>query len=306
MSKRGYINRYLLIIKKVKSKHCTPKELLQYLKEQLVYLQINDERLKMGLSIRTIQRDIVEIRNIFGITIEISEKMGGYHIVQGEMDYKNFQRRMEAFGMFNSLNLTQGLSTFIHLEKHRPQGTENFNELIHSIKDKLKIKFAYQKFWEEEPTEREVAPYALKECENRWYLLAKDCKDGHIKSFALDRLKDPISTVKQFTLPGDYNVEETYRYCYGIISPNSEKPKDIILSFYPDQGKYIKTLPLHETQEVLIDDEVELRIKLKLYVTLDFVMKVLSYGGNVKVLKPASLVKEIKEALNSAIKRYKI
>ena len=104
MSKRGYINRYLLIIKKVKSKNCTPKEVLQYLKEQFDYMQMKDEKLYMGISGRTLERDIVEIRNIFGINIELSNKMGGYHIVQGDMDNLKFQRMMEAFDMFNSLN----------------------------------------------------------------------------------------------------------------------------------------------------------------------------------------------------------
>lgn len=37
------------------------------------------------------------------------------------------------------------------------------------------------------------------------------------------------------------------------------------------QGRYIKTLPLHESQEIILSDEDELRVKLKLRVTRDLI-----------------------------------
>ena len=107
-----------------------------------------------------------------------------------------------------------------------------------------------------------------------------------------------------FILPANYSAEESYRYCFGIISPNDENPQEIILSFDPFQGKYIKTLPLHETQRVLIDNEDELQIKLHLHVTHDLVMELLSFGNNVKVLKPKLLANEIKAAHQRAFEQY--
>jgi hypothetical protein len=50
------------------------------------------------------------------------------------------------------------------------------------------------------------------------------------------------------------------------------------LSFDDYQGKYIKSLPLHESQQTISDSENELQIKLKLYITHDFIMELLSYG----------------------------
>ena len=305
MSKRGYISRYLLILKKLKVKpYSSYDELLQYIDNQLEYMQMQDDTLTVGFSKRTLQRDIKEIRDLFGIDVEFSKSRKGYYIFQNERENMNFQRMMEAFDMFNSLNLAQDLTLFIHLEKRRPQGTENLYGILHAIKNKLEIAFEYQKFWDDEPSIRAVAPYALKEFKNRWYILAKDGKDGNIKSFALDRLTNFEITNKKFVFPGNYNVEEHYRYCFGIMSPNDEAPKEIVLSFKPDRGKYIKTLPLHETQQVLIDNDKELQIKLNLYVTTDFIIELLSHGENVKVLKPESLAKEIKAAHQNALAKY--
>ena len=305
MSKRGYISRYLLILKKLKVKpYSTYEELQTFIENQFDYLQMQDDNLQIGFSKRTLQRDIKEIRNVFGIDIEYSKSQKGYFISQNENENMNFQRMMEAFEMFNSLNLAQDLTPFIHLEKLRPQGTENLYGLLHAIKNRLQIKFTYQKFWEEELSQRLVEPYALKEFKNRWYIMAKDSKDNNIKSFALDRLTNLEITNLNYQYPDNYSIEQSYRYCFGIISPNDEEPQDIILSFDPFQGKYIKTLPLHDTQQVLVDNDEEMKIKLKLCLTHDLVMELLSFGDNLKVIEPKSLADQIKQAHEKAYRQY--
>ena len=275
-----------------------------YMDDQLEYMRMQDEKLEIGFSKRTLQRDLKEIRDLFGLDIEYSRSSKGYFISKSETDNMNFQRMMEAFDMFNSLNLAQDLAPFIHLEKRRPQGTENLYGLLHAIKNKFQIQFSYQKFWEEEISKRKAEPYVLKEFKNRWYVMAKDSRDGNIKSFAFDRLTDLEITNQKFEYPVTYNIEENYRYCFGIISPNDEKPQEIILSFDPFQGKYIKTLPLHHTQQILIDNDEELQIKLKLCITHDFIMELLSYGNNMKVVKPKSLIKILRTEHQKAFEQY--
>lgn len=305
MSKRGYISRYLLIFKKLKLKpYSTYLELQAYIENQFDYLQMQDDTLNIGFSQRTLQRDIKEIRNVFGIDIEFSKSNKGYFISQNENENMNFQRMMEAFDMFNSLNLAQDLTPFIHLEKRKPQGTENLYGLLHSIKNRLKIEFTYQKFWDDELSQRIVEPYALKEFKNRWYIIAKDSKDNDIKSFALDRLTQLEISKQTFEYPKNYSVEENYRYCFGIISPNGESPQDIILAFDPFQGKYIKTLPLHDSQVILIDNSEEIRIKLRLCLTHDFLMELLSFGEYLKVIEPKILADKVKKSHEKAYKQY--
>ncbi len=305
MSKRAYISRYLLILKKLKvNPYSSYQELKHYIENQLEYLRMQDDCLEIGFSKRTLQRDIRDIRNVFGIDIEFSRSNKGYFISQDESENMNFQRMMEAFDMFNSLNLAQDLTPYIHLEKRRPQGTENLYGLLHAIKNKFKITFSYKKFWEDVAIQRNVEPYALKEFKNRWYLLANDLIDNHLKSFGLDRLTNLEITNKSFELPKDFSIEESYRYCFGIINPFENNPHEIILSFEPIQGKYIKTLPLHETQTVIVDNENELRIRLNICVTFDFIMELLSFGDTMKVIKPESLIDEVKTAHYNAYKQY--
>jgi len=305
MSKRGYISRYLLLVKKLKVKpYSSYDELKDYISVQLEYLNLTDDDLLIGFSLRTLQRDIKEIRNLFGIDIRFSYAEKGYYINNNEFENMNFQRMVESFDIFNSLNIAHDLSGFIYLEKQKPIGTENLYGVLHSIKNRFEIEFSYQKFRDEKPDKRKVEPYGIKEFKNRWYIIAKDLSDGIVKSFCLDRLTDLTIANKTFTFPEDLNIEEMYRYCFGIVGPNGEKPQEIVLSFNSEQGKYIKSLPLHESQTVIIDSPVEFRISLKLCITFDLVMELLSFGDSVRVLKPKILVNKIKKAHKQAFIQY--
>ena len=130
-------------------------------------------------------------------------------------------------------------------------------------------------------------------------MIAKNSSDGIVKTFGLDRLSSLDITNVKFKRPDNFDIHEYYKYSFGIITPEDD-PLDIILSFTPFQGKYIKTMPLHESQEILVDDEKELRIKLKLSVTIDFIMELLSYGKNMKVISPDSLKEMIRKEKNNS------
>lgn len=299
MSKRESIARYTLIIQMLRKHPATFAEIEDYLA-----LESDLEGFNYNISKRTFQRDLEDIRSLYNIYIQFDFSRKVYYI-----DFENqpeaTERILEAFDTFNALNLSDRLSNNIHFEKRRPQGTENIYGLLHAIKNQYQIKFSYQKFWEDHLSLRNVEPYALKEFKNRWYVLAKDLKDKQVKSFALDRLSDLDISKKRFQLPNDFNVNDHYKYCFGIISPNDNPLEEVILSFTEEQGKYIKTLPLHHTQEIMNDTKKEFRIKLQLYITHDFKMELLSYGDQVMVIAPKSLAEDIKKTLRDALGRYK-
>ena len=298
MSKRESISRYNLIIKKLRKQPTTFKEIDDYLT-----LESEIQSYKFNVSKRTFLRDIEDIRSIYNIDIKYNFSRKVYSIELDQQPEIN-ERIMAAFDTFNALNISDRLSEYIHFEKRRPQRTENLYELLQAIRNKLQISFTYQKYWENTLTQRVVEPYALKEFKSRWYILARDLRDNKVKSFALDRLTQFEITKKQFVFPNDFDVNEHYRHCFGIIGPNAKEPQEVVLAFSPFQGNYIKSLPLHETQQIENENENELRIKLKIFITHDFIMELLSFRENVKVIKPDSLVSSMKEAYRKALNLY--
>lgn len=298
MSKREAIARYNLIIKKLRKRPAKFIEIADYLA-----LESEIQEYDFNISMRTFQRDRKDIFSIYNIDIQYDFIRKVYYIDQEEQPELN-ERILEAFDTFNALHLTDRLSNYIHFEKRKPQGTEHLYGLLHAIKNQLQIKFVYQKYWEGRLTDRHVEPFALKEFKNRWDLLAKDLKNEQIKSFALDRLKELEILKKRFESPKNFDVNEHYRHCFGIISQNSDKPADVILSFNPFQGKYIKSLPLHESQVLLTDSDEEVRVRLKLFLTHDFFMELLSFGNDMRVIAPNSLIDELKSTAKNILDMY--
>jgi predicted DNA-binding transcriptional regulator YafY len=298
MSKRESLSRFNLIIKKLRKNPSTYNEITDYLSRESELQSYN-----FVTSKRTFQRDLEDIRSLFNIDIQYDFSKRIYFIFDEDRPEAT-DRILEAFDMFNALNVSDRFSQHIQFEKRKPLGTENLFGLLHAIKNRFQIQFNYHKFWDETPFGRIVEPLALKEFRNRWYVIAREPDDSLVKTFALDRLSNLHITRKVFIYPTDFSIEEKFRYCFGIISPEDEKPEDIILSFDSFQGKYIKTLPLHETQMVLIDNEDELQISLKLCITHDLVMELLSYGETMKVIKPKSLADMIIKAHYDAFANY--
>jgi predicted DNA-binding transcriptional regulator YafY len=61
---------------------------------------------------------------------------------------------------------------------------------------------------------------------------------------------------------------------------------------------------MHHTQKILIDNEEELRISLKIFITFDFVQEILSFGDSIKVLQPQELIEDLKTIYKNALKQY--
>ncbi len=82
------------------------------------------------------------------------------------------------------------------------------------------------------------------------------------------------------------------------------KPVKVLLSFTPMQAKYIKTIPIHHSQKVVKDTDKQTVISLELVLNTELKMQILSYGENVRVLKPEHLANEIYETAKKLIVLY--
>lgn len=299
MAKKDSINRYNLIINKLRKHPCNFNQMLDYLKYQSEMQGYN-----FVISKRTFQRDIEDISSIFNIEIAYDFSRKVYYIELDENPDYN-ERILEAFDTFNALNVTDRISKHIHFETRKPKGTENLYGIIHAVKNNLKIRFTHYKFWDKTPTERSVEPYGLKEFKNRWYIVAKDDKDNIIKTFALDRISELEITKFHFQPNKQFDIAKHFKYCFGIIAPDNitDEPEEVIISFTPFQGKYIKTLPLHNTQEILEDNDKELRVKLTIHITYDFIMELMAHAEELKIIQPISLKDEMLRKLNKAIQK---
>ncbi|HAR19768.1 MAG TPA: WYL domain-containing protein [Cytophagales bacterium] len=299
MPKQRYIERYNAIVEKVRKGRCTLKEICEYLS-----IKSEDRDLNLTISSRTFNRDLDEIRDIYGIDIQYDRTQKVYYIANDQVANISNVRLMEAFDIFNTLKMSEHFSDFILFEERKPHGTQHFYPLLQAIKSKQKIKIVYRKFSEDENTERILLPFALKESKGRWYLLATKINDTKLKTYGLDRIISLKVLQDFFYSDFKINIKEKFKHSFGIISVDEGDPETVELSFTRKQGEYIKTYPLHESQQVVFENNEEIRVKLLIYVTYDFIMELLSFGSEMKVISPADLQEEIQESLEEALKNY--
>lgn len=300
MSKLESISRYKIIINRLRNRPATFEEISDYLQKESELQERNFE-----LSKRTFQRDVKEIRAIFNIDIKYNRTAKKYQLTESA-NIEFGTRILEAYDVFNALNVSERVSEYIQFEKRKPQGTENLEILIDAIKKRKKLNFTHQKFWDENSKQRFVSPYFLKEFKSRWYLVAKDENDKNntIKTFGLDRLTNPTLSHQTFEYPTKEVLDNKFKNCFGVITPDKKITQKIVLSFTTFQAKYIKTLPLHETQEIISENTEECVFSINIHPTDDFIFELISYGDSVKVLEPKSLIETIKRKHQKALAQY--
>ena len=302
MAKIGYYQRYLFIIRKIKNnRYISLRNLINEVEREIASYANSDT---LGISKRTIQRDFNDIRDIFKIDIMYSKLNNGYYIEENEMT--DIERQLEYFDLLGTLD--RGLEKFVFTEKRKSRGTEYLYPLINAIKNSRVVEFRYRKFDNTITKEtRIIQPYALKEFKNRWYLLAVEVEGrieerGKIKTFGLDRIENFYPTGKLFSKNIHLNIENEFKNCFGIHSDQDKEAEEVILSFTPMSGKYNEALPLHESQETLIDNDQEFRIKLKVKITYDFILELLSQSENMIIIAPTHLKEKVIDIHTKAIK----
>ena len=298
MAKVGFYKRYLYIVERLKSVPSNFQDLHKYV---MTKLENDDLGNDFDYSVRTFDRDKKDILDLFGIEIIYNRKDKVYYI-NDEIEDPSVAMMIEAFSIHHALKDTNKITPSIFLERRKASGTHWINGFIYAIQNHQQITFIHTKHWEVEITQRTVKPIAIKESQHRWYLIAQDNKDNRVKNFGFDRITDFKITDTKFK-PINFNVEEKYQHAFGIET--YEPAQKVVLQFSWKQGNYTKSFPLHSSQKIIIDNDKELVIELFVHPTYDFIMDLMRYDSQVKVLEPQSLQDEIKKRINAMAKLYK-
>lgn len=295
MAKREYIQRHLLIIQRLKNKPSSFERIKNYLIQQQEITGDN-----FDITQRTFQRDLKEIYSIYGIEIKFNKKEK-YYEINGDDDEKPFERIIEAFETLNALNFSNQVSNKLILEKKGGKGTEHMHGLLYAIDNCRIVSFTHQSFWKVESEFRIVRPIAIKEAQNRWYLIGYDIDKNEFRNFGLDRISDLDITAQKFK-PIKYDVNATYQHAFGI---ETQAPAvKVVLSFNTFQAKYIKSKPIHSSQKLILENKGQCRFEYFIHPTEDFIMEIMKYGDAVVVIEPESLKENIKLRIQNIINKY--
>ena len=300
MPKQTYLSRYFLIINRIEKGRATFGEIDKYLRNESG-LQEKD----FIISKRTFQRDIKDIYEQFKIEIVNERKSEKRYFIKSKPETAELsQQLLQGYQMLGIINTAQDNADHIFLETRKPKGTEHFYGLLQAIKNKKVTNFNHFKYEDYMLKDATVHPMALKEARGRWYLLAVDTKDDILKPYCLDRMQNIAVSKKSFSKKYDYEFKKLFKDSFGIINYENQKPQKVVLSFAYEQGQYVHDYPLHHSQKLIKETNEEVIFELHIKITYDFELELLSHGGHLKVIEPATLRKAMQKHYKEALSRY--
>lgn len=297
---KNYFKSYIWLIEMLQSRgHLTLRDL------QSLWLRssVNDEQKE--LAPRTFSNHIKSIEDIFGIEIACDRRDNTYYIRNedeiGGSDIRNWM--LAALSLNSLLNESTGLKDRIIFE-NVPSSQKYLSTAIQAIRDGKVINVTYHSFRKQSPETLVLEPYFLREYKRRWYLYAHKDNDERPHMFALDRVQDMEIGKTDFSLPKEFNSSEYFAGIYGPRVYPDMKAETVILKVSGMQVKYFKSLPLHQSQEIIKETPEYAVFKYFLTPDYDFRQDVLSFGTSIEVLEPEHVRKEIRETVNALNRRY--
>lgn len=296
MAKQDVIKRQFLIVEFLRNKPASFKQISNFLLNKQYELDYD-----LAISQRTFQRDCNEIESLWGVEIAFNKRENHYEIVNNENDL-HFDRIMEAFDTVAVLQKSKTVRNYLYLEKRKSKGTEYFNDILHAIQNQLVVTFQLNSYWQA-ASFRRCVPKAIKESQNRYYLIAYDLDKNDFRNYGLDRISNFVITSEKQKTP-EINVEAFYQHAFGIQCYND--PVEIILEFANDQKQYIQSLPLHASQKIIKENNETFTVELFMHPTNDFVMEILRYGAICEVIEPPFLRDRIKDEVKHLQEKYQL
>ncbi len=278
------------------------KASLRELNERWVHSSLNYE----GEEIlpRTFARDKEFIADTFQLDIEFDKSEKKYELVNAE-DLKASSLYKYLLGSFH-VNTLAGM-TVKHRNKVMIQdvntGVEYLSVILDAIERKRTISFDYTSYYAKDtPKHYEVIPCFVRLFEHRWYVICEYPDHTQTRVLALERMANlQVGNKKAIPSP-QINPTDFYNGCFGVIR-DDKKPTVVLLKVYGKQVDYVRSLPIHPSQEEVETGDGYAVFSYYLRPSFDFVQHLL-WQKQVEVLKPLSLREEMKQELESMLARY--
>jgi hypothetical protein len=296
---------------------------------RLTYEEVNSLWQRSGLSygdgddlaIRTFHNHRKAIFDIFEVDIVCDTKGGYKYYIDRPEELENDHLRIwliDSYATMNQIQADRKLKGRILFES-TPSGHQWLHAITDAMRNNQVLSIAYQAFGKPEPCCFDIEPYYLKVVKRRWYVLARNPYystrggyqegDGQAEDvfmlYALDRISDCSPTGATFRMKEDFDIDEYFRGCCGIMR-SQEEPVRILLKAYYSAPDYLRTLPIHESQRELVekrDDEASY-FELTVRLTFDLYQRLLAQADQIEVLEPKSVRRQMSHFAKKLISYY--
>ncbi len=312
---------------------CLTNKNRKYPSAQFILDRIEDH-LGSPVSDSSFNKDLAQMKQIYDAPIKFDRVHGGYFYEQEGFSIKEFPltneeidaldystallHQLKGTRMFqqfeNAINkmiegyriskvIGKSETQIIQVEEPvKMEGSHWLEVILKAIVEKKGLDVQYQGYGREAVV-HEFSTYLLKEYRNRWYMIGYSLRKKNVIVLALDRVKEIKNSKGIFKSQGTFSPQDFFKYSFGITQVHGAKPEKVVLSFSAQETPYIIGQPLHHSQKI-ISESPDLVVELEVYITAELKMAILSYGKEVKVVKPESLKKEIRDSIKEMVQKY--
>jgi predicted DNA-binding transcriptional regulator YafY len=184
-------------------------------------------------------------------------------------------------------------------------GTHYLGSLYQAIQKRQVLEMQYRPYSAAQALDIIVHPYLLKQYNHRWFLIGQGTGRIGISTYALDRIENFVTYNNQAYQSSPENIASRFANIVGVSLPSEDCiPELVELRFSASRGQYVRTKPLHHTQQLHAEMDGVLTVRLKVIPTQELVTLLLSFGDDVEVVSPSSLRVQIEKRLRTASKQY--
>jgi len=282
---------------------------------------------------RTIQYDLNVMRSDpprgFGAPIESKD---GYYFYGNpnfsinqnplnETDIENLREAVDILSHFKGLPVYQEMEKIVGkiqqdiftstkdalIDFENVEELKNINllgELYPLLKKQQVLEIQYKPFNRNEALEVTLHPYLLKEYNNRWFLLGwNDAFQNH-SILALDRIQNFRTSNENFILEHKKPLLEWLDHIIGVSLPDDKSVETIMVEVMEPTIPYFQTKPIHPSQKLQSREESSAIFSLQLIPNYELEQLFLSFGENVKVLKPTHFAEKIGDRIEKLKEKY--
>ena len=252
-------------------------------------------------TVRTLQRDIKTIEEVFGVDIEFIRGKG-YHIANRTFDNSLFAGLLADYQILSTMHEMPGLHEYVVPEHRIPMVGIDITTILRAIMSRRTVRFTYAKPQVEECVKDYVAdPYFIKQSQGKWYLFAM--VEDHMRSFELGRFRS--FTVTSYTFKRDLSVDPATMFsnAFGIWDDENLPVEHIVFSVSRQEWIYLQTYPIHHSQSVVKEEGDRVTLSIDVKITHDLLMDLLSRCHSITILEPEDLREKFRAILQEALER---
>ena len=255
---------------------------------------------------RTFQMPRDALEDLFNINIVYETTSNVYRIEDADRFKCSRACRwlLESFSVANLIQAGANMEERILFEEV-PGGVEHLETVVKAMQQSRILCVDYRQFGKE-PKALHFRPYAMKIYNRRWYVVGRVSEGGRIINIALDRTLSMAMTDEVFVLPDDFDAKNYYASSVGVYVNENDAPQIVKLRVSDIQREYLRTLPLHHSQEEEMATSNEYSIfRYFLCITPELITQILAMGENVEVLEPQELRARVKKRAVQIANLYK-